>query len=155
MMGHGFYQFSPEFMFRVFSEVNGFALQNVLLYEAGYPSVELTKKSAVYKVADPDDVRQRVGLLNKKPVIMMVEAKKNRDAQMFATPPLQSDYLAMWNGRQEEGATLSWQHSVKQAIRALPIAVRAPILGYRQKWKFSLNNRTFYTRQRWLTRDLR
>ena len=149
MMGHGFYQFSPELMFRIFSEANGFALQNVLLYEARYPGVELNKKTTIYEVVDPDRIRQRVGLLNKKPVIMMVEATKIRDVQMFATPPLQSDYLVMWNNSEEEGTTPSWRHRVKHAIRALPIAVRAPIQGYRQKHAFSLNNSGFYTRQRW------
>jgi hypothetical protein len=112
--------------------------------------VELNKKTTVYQVVDPDHIRQRVGLLNKKPVIMMVEATKIREAQMFATPPLQSDYLAMWNGGEEERATPSWRHRVKQATRALPIAVRAPIQGYRQKQAFSLGNKGFYTRQRWL-----
>lgn len=29
MMGHGFYQFSPELMFRVFSEQNGFCLKTL------------------------------------------------------------------------------------------------------------------------------
>lgn len=150
MMGHGFYQFSPELMFRVFSEANGFNLENVLLYEARYPGVELNKKTTVYKVVDPDRIRQRVGLLNNKPVIMMVEATKIRDTQMFVTPPLQSDYLAMWNGGDEEGVAPSWRHRVKQAIHALPIGVRAPIQGYRQKRAFSLSNNGFYTRQRWL-----
>ena len=149
MMGHGFYQFSPELMFRIFSEVNGFSRPNVLLYEARYPGVELNKKTTVYEVVDPDRIRQRVGLLNKKPVIMMVEATKVRDAQMFATPPLQSDYLAMWNGHEPEQATPSWSGRLKQALRALPIAVRAPIQGYRQKQAFSLHNKGFYTRQRW------
>jgi hypothetical protein len=148
MMGHGFYQFSPELMFRIFSEVNGFTLQDVLLYEARYPGVELTKKDTIYKVVDPDDVRQRVGLLNNKPVIMMVEAKKVRDAQMFAAPPLQSDYVTAWTAS-ADGPTPR-RHNVKRTFQALPIAVRAPIRGYRQKQAFSLRNRAFYTRMRWL-----
>lgn len=150
LMGHGFYQFSPELMFRVFSEANGFAIQDVLLYEAGYPSVELTKKNTVYKVIDPDSVRQRVGLMNKKAVMMMVEAKKVRAADMFATPPLQSDYVAMWETAEQGAAVPSLRQRAIQTVRALPIAIRAPILGYRQKSKFTLNNTTFYKRQRWL-----
>lgn len=150
MMGHGFYQFSPELMFRIFSEENGFALRHVLLYEARYPGLDLTKKDTVYEVIDPNHVGQRVGLQNKKPVLMMVEAMKVRDAQMFTTPPLQSDYVAMWNATDGEKATTTLRHRVIQTIRSLPIAVRAPIQGNYQKRKYSLRNRSFYARQRWV-----
>jgi hypothetical protein len=150
LMGHGFYQFSPELMFRVFSPANGFAIENVLLYEADYPSVELNKKRTVYKVVDPDEVRQRVGLLNKKPVMMMVEAAKIRDTPMFATPPLQSDYVALWGAPEGDPAIPAWRDRAKRSVHALPIALRAPILGHLQKWRFSLNNKAFYARQRWL-----
>lgn len=152
MMGHGFYQFSPELMFRVFAEENGFSTRNVLLYEAGYPSVELTKKDTVYKVVDPDVARQRVGLLNTKPVIMMVEATKTHNAEIFASPPLQSDYVTMW-ANAEAAAGMTWRRRITQAVHALPIALRAPILRNRQKWQFSLRNRNLYTRQRWLPKD--
>lgn len=152
MMGHGFYQFSPELMFRVFAQENGFLTRNVLLYEAGYPSVELTKKDTVYKVVDPDVARQRVGLLNTKPVIMMVEANKTHNAEIVASPPLQSDYVTMW-ANAEAAAGMTWRRRITQAVHALPIALRAPILGNRQKWQFSLRNRNLYTRQRWLPKD--
>jgi hypothetical protein len=149
LMGHGFYQFSPELMFRVFSEVNGFAAPKILLYEAGYPSVELTKNHTVYEVVDPDEVRHRVGLLSKKPVMMMVEAKKICDAQMFATPPLQSDYVAVWDTPVGDGTMSPLERTVRRSVRALPIALRAPVRGYREKRKFSFGNKAFYTRRRW------
>lgn len=153
MMGHGFYQFSPELMFRVFSEENGFSMKNVMLYEAEYPSVELSKKDTVYKVVDPDVAHQRVGLQNAKAVIMMVEANKIRETQMFANTPQQSDYVKMWNTDAEGAADAPWRQRLTHAIHSLPISVRAPILGQRQKWKFSLANRSLYTRQKWLRSD--
>jgi hypothetical protein len=58
LMGHGFYQFSPELMFWVFSESNGFAVHKILLVEAGYPSVELMRNHTVYEVTDPKHVRE-------------------------------------------------------------------------------------------------
>jgi hypothetical protein len=149
LMGHGFYQFSPELMFRVFSEANGFTVDKVLLVEAGYPSVELTKNHTVYEVVDPDHVRARVGLISKKPVMMMVEAKKIRDAQMFATAPLQSDYVAMWDSHDGNPTTSSIKRVVKRSAQELPIAVRAPIRGHLDKRKFSFRNSAFYTRRRW------
>ena len=153
MMGHGFYQFSPELMFRIFSEENGFAIRHVLLYEASYPSVELNRKDTVYEVIDPDQVHQRVGLQNSKPVIMMVEATKTHSASMFASTPQQSDYVAMWkaSGSIAEG---SWRQRITRAVHSLPISVRAPLLGYRQKRKFSLHNTAVYTRERWSSRPV-
>jgi hypothetical protein len=86
LMGHGFYQFSPELMFRVFSEPNGFAVHKILLVEAGYPSVELTRNHTVYEVTDPKHVRERVGLISKKPGMKMVEATKTRDGNIPRSP---------------------------------------------------------------------
>jgi SAM-dependent methyltransferase len=149
-MGHGFYQFSPELMFRVFSEPNGFDLRQVLLFEGRYPSVELTKNHTLYEVVDPEQVRTRVELVSKRPVMMMVEATKVCDTHMFATAPLQSDYLAMWEAQGEEG-TMSSLKRLKRALRRsreVPIGVWAPILGYREKRNFSFGNKAFYTRRR-------
>ncbi|WP_264079575.1 hypothetical protein, partial [Mycolicibacter algericus] len=148
MMGHGFYQFSPELMYRIFSDENGFAIRNVLLYEARYPGLDLTKKHTVFKVMDPSEARQRVGLLNKKPVMMMVEAAKIRDVPMFTTPPQQSDYVVMWDGT-DVARALHWRERVKQVMRSLPLPVRAPIQGFHQKRVFSLGNKSVYERQRW------
>lgn len=151
MMGHGFYQFSPELMFRIFSVENGFVIRSVLLYEANYPSVELNRKDTVYEVVDPDVVHQRAGLQNSKPVIMMVEATKTHHAPMFASMPQQSDYVQMWSdtGGPAGGA---WHQRATRAVYSLPFTIRAPLLGYRQKLKFSLRNKTLYTREKWSTK---
>ncbi len=153
LMGHGFYQFSPELMFRVFSEPNGFAVHKMLLVEAGYPSVELTRNHTVYEVTDPEHVRERVGLISKKPVMMMVEATKIREAQMFATAPLQSDYVAMWDSPDGDSARPSFKSSlkglVKRSAHELPLSMRAPVHGYLEKRRFSFRNRAFYARHRW------
>jgi hypothetical protein len=36
LMGHGFYQFSPELFFRIFSEENGFKINGMFLVAAGF-----------------------------------------------------------------------------------------------------------------------
>jgi hypothetical protein len=147
LMGHGFYQFSPELMFRVFSDENGFALRDVLLHEGVYPSIELSPNQQIYEVVDPAQVRSRVGLLSKGPVMMMVEAHKVRDAPMFAKAPMQSDYEAMWKTAQSPRTLSASYRSMRTLFRALPLAVRARILGYRQKQLFSLANRSFYKKR--------
>jgi hypothetical protein len=148
LMGHGFYQFSPELMFRIFSEQNGFDLRQLLLFEGRYPSVELTKNHTLYEVVDPEQVGARVGLVSKRPVYMIVEAKRVRDTRMFATAPLQSDYVAMWEGQSGEETMSSLKRARRRLLRAVPIGVRAPILGYREKRNFSFVNKAFYTRRR-------
>src|SRR5690606_32428036 len=50
LCGHGFYQFSPELMFRVFTERNGFATERVILWESAYPGVETTPAGVAYDV---------------------------------------------------------------------------------------------------------
>jgi hypothetical protein len=83
LCGHGMYQFSPELMFRIFSEENGFEMINLHLLEAQFPSVELTKNGKLFKVKDPAKVNDRVSFMNKKPVMMMVEAKKISEVTNF------------------------------------------------------------------------
>jgi SAM-dependent methyltransferase len=149
LMGHGFYQFSPELMFRVFSAANGFALENIMLVEAVYPSVELTKNHTVYEVVDPHDVRTRVGLISKKPVMMMVEARKVHDRELFSTAPIQSDYGAMWESNGGHAKTEAAKRLIKKMVHGVPIAVRAPIRGRLDKQEFSFRNKSFYTRRQW------
>jgi hypothetical protein len=146
LCGHGFYQFSPELMFRVFSRENGFHLQRIILYEADFPSIELTPHRRAYEVTDPEKVKSRVGIISKTAVTMIVEAKKISDVvALFAVPPLQSDYVTVWN---EAGGKQSPRSSARQVIRSvfesLPPALRSKIDGYRQKRIFSFSNRRFY-----------
>ncbi|BBZ51266.1 hypothetical protein H7H82_03730 [Mycobacterium heidelbergense] len=144
-MGHGFYQFSPELMFRVFSEPNGFDLRQITIFQGRYPGPELTMNHTLYDVVDPEQVRARVGLFSKGSVTMMVEATKTRDSPMFATPPIQSDYAALWEAGSREETMPSLARALK---RRVPFGVKAAILGYRQRRKFSFGNKTFYTRRR-------
>jgi hypothetical protein len=88
--GHGFYQFSPELYFRIFSEQNGFELQRLMVFEE-------TKNSPWYEVADPKIVNERVGLVNEYPTMLLIIARKISTAEIFGTMPQQSDYLAAWN----------------------------------------------------------
>jgi hypothetical protein len=42
-------------------------------------------------------VGARVGLLSKRPVMMMVESRKVMEKQPFASIPQQSDYVTTWS----------------------------------------------------------
>ncbi len=95
-MGHGFYQFSPELFFRVFSPENGFRLRKIVLYDAW-------KADAVfYEVNDPALVG-RVETNSSPSLILMVLAQRIPGVPMLTVRPQQSDYAAIWqkNGGSE------------------------------------------------------
>lgn len=88
-MGHGFWQFSPELIFRVFSEQNGFKTKIVLLHE-------IEAEGKWYIVSDPDSAKQRVELCNRTPTYILTIAQRTRVTGIFSEPPLQSDYSEVW-----------------------------------------------------------
>src|SRR5581483_8102017 len=53
LCGHGFYQFSPELIYRIFSPENGFERPTVVLLEGTFPWIEMTPARAIYEVRDP------------------------------------------------------------------------------------------------------
>jgi SAM-dependent methyltransferase len=89
LMGHGFYQFSPELFFRVFIPANGFEIDRVLVYECPWRSVW-------YEVLDPEQARRRVELTNKRQAYLIACAKKTASVSIFNEWPQQSDYAALW-----------------------------------------------------------
>ena len=83
------------------------------MFEAGYPSVELTKNHTLYKSSLLNRcVHESVSSLG--PVMMMVEATKVCDTHMFATAPLQSDYVAMWEPRGGEKTMSSLERALRR-----------------------------------------
>ena len=90
-MGHGFYQFSPEFFFRVFSSENGFSVDELVLSE-------VNRDATWYSATDPAMARQRVELVNNYPTYIMVRALKRKPVDALSVTPQQSDYeLKMWS----------------------------------------------------------
>ena len=94
--GHGFYQFSPEFFYRVFSEANGYRVESVCLIETPFHLVEKSPRQRVFAAADPASVGKRMVLVNDKPVSIYVHARRVADRPLFARAPYQSDYRSEW-----------------------------------------------------------
>jgi hypothetical protein len=88
-MGHGFWQFSPEMVFRAFSPANGYEIVAVLLHE-------VVPGGGWWIVPDPDQVHSRVELCNSAPTYILTVAKRVALADIFARPPQQSDYVTAW-----------------------------------------------------------
>ena len=96
-LGHGFYQFSPELYFRVFSPDNGFRVLRMYLY------ADRKKNASFYEVRDPLELRQRVIMANASPSYLFVLAQKTEKRDVFKITPQQSDYEHMvWTGETGE-----------------------------------------------------
>ena len=102
-LGHGFYQFSPELFFRVLAPENGYEIERVVLTEndllwrrALGLMVPLEHRGPWYEVADPADVRSRIQLVNRRPTVIQVQARRVADVPVLATAPQQSDYAMQW-----------------------------------------------------------
>ena len=96
MCGHGFYQFSPEFFYRVFGHANGFIVNDTILIEFPLLSVETSRHQRCFRVVDPAKIGQRIELITSKPVLIFVHATRISNEEPFREIPLQSDYRAKW-----------------------------------------------------------
>lgn len=127
-MGHGFWQLSPEAIYRVFSKNNGFSVRAVFLreYVAG---------GAWYQVTDPATCGGRVQLINFRPTYICTIAKRLADDRVFAEWPQQSDYVEKWkqtdaapNSATSQSLSRSIRNMVPRPIKKL---VRAGLSGKR------------------------
>lgn len=92
LMGHGFYQFSPELYYRIFSETNGFVVKKMFITSED----NMSAGAKWFEVMDPVNVKDRVTLVNQKPLYLMVFAQKLEDKEIFSVVPQQSDYTSVW-----------------------------------------------------------
>jgi hypothetical protein len=138
--GHGFYQFSPELFYRMLSKDNGFSV--VEMYFA-------TLDGCAYSVKDPEMVRSRVELCNEQPVFLLVHAKRDAVCEVFAKPPLQSDYVADWAGRQglaKEALVSRWKsYPFVRQVRELRASFRRASGERLVRRSRSLKNRRLYS----------
>jgi hypothetical protein len=147
--GHGFYQFSPEFVFRVFTAANGFRLDQVMFARGSHhPEIESLPMRRTYRVADPEIVGHRVELMSCVPIAMLVEATRVRECPLFAEFPQQSDYVRRWELRQSEAPTSEggWRAIRRRMILRLPLALRNWVVGWLLRWRRSLLNRRLFTK---------
>lgn len=96
-MGHGFYQFSPELLFAVFSEENGFRVIDMVISEA-------YEDSSWYHVSRPKgDIAGRVTLVNHEPTFLMCIAQRvSVSEKVFQRMPVQYDYVKSWEDTYEK-----------------------------------------------------
>jgi hypothetical protein len=146
-LGHGFYQFSPELFFRIFDSKSGFEIKNMLLEEHPFPGVELTSRATTYAVADPASLQERVALVSKRPVLLLVHAIRKQVRPALATYPIQSDYASIFANK--AGAKPVFAKALgEKLLRYLPVAWGHYLIGKYQLRRYSFLNRHFYKKRR-------
>lgn len=147
--GHGFYQFSPELFYRVFTAENGFEVQRAEVFEHLYPCSLFA--TPTHAVADPAAVGKRVQLVNNMPTLLLIEARRTAEKPIFAAAPQQSDYVPMWQKNKPVMATTSstphvLRRRTKHIYSALPLWLVGHLwLQYRTRAdKPALTNREFF-----------
>ncbi len=93
-VGHGFYQFSPEFFFRVFSPQNGFVVEKAIAIEYG-------PVKRLFEAKDPQVVKATTHIINKYPLYLYIQAKKIKEITPFKKWPQQYIYDSIWSGKNE------------------------------------------------------
>ena len=91
--GHGFYQFSAEFFYRLYGAENGFEVRKLLL-------VEDCPGGKWLDVPDPSRLKRRIVFSNSLPTNVFVLARKLAQMSGISKIPQQSDYEELsWIGR--------------------------------------------------------
>jgi SAM-dependent methyltransferase len=142
--GHGFYQFSPEFFFRVFDRANGFSLTRLVLVTHPFPGAELSSRQTWYEVRDPAAIGARAPLMTTMPAFLMVEARRVEAVPILAHAPQQSDYVTRWA---PSGPVLPATGFARSLFRRAPASVRAFVTGWYQRAVLcNLHNRRAFRR---------
>jgi SAM-dependent methyltransferase len=144
LLGHGFYQFSPELFYRAFGDASGFRVHGVKLVEAAYPGIDLVPARAAYSVVDADQVGERVGLVSRRPAMVLAHAEKLRHVpDPLAVAPQQSDYTRRWAASRGHHADARGGGFLR---RRIPAGLRRRVRGLRQLRRYSYRNRRFFRR---------
>jgi SAM-dependent methyltransferase len=91
-LGHGFYQFSPELLWRVFSKETGFIVE--LMQIAG-----VNGTPAPFDTPDPAATGHRMEIGATAGAAYILVAARKAGAQTCERVPVQSDYASAWKSR--------------------------------------------------------
>lgn len=130
-LGHGFYQFSPELIYRVFGKESGFQVRAIFLRELSVDAI-LSQKGWHY-VKDPEEILKRATLVNAAPTYIVFHVQKLREVENAPFIFQQSDYSSRWKGEASlevnfspnEKSRYPWiPGSLKRKLRMLQFRVR-------------------------------
>lgn len=150
LFGHGFYQFSSEFFYRVFDAPNGYVVREMVVIESPFISVEASRSWRCFRTVDPASVGSRIRLVSDKPLMLFVEAERTASVPPFMRSPMQSDYQARWDEHDASRSARSDAADGAGERLSKPFAYLTPWQDLKrrlkQRRKHSLRNRRFFNR---------
>ena len=117
-MGHGFWQFCPELIYRIFSRENGFQIKAVLMRRERIARAGASL-GRWYKVEDPANHHCRAELINRQTDIHLHDCAACGGQKDFRTFPQQSDYVETWKRTQEPRHEIDWKSPPVFSIRRM------------------------------------
>jgi hypothetical protein len=132
--GHGFYQFSPDVYWRIFSEPNGYEVEEMSVCETHHGA-------SCYAIDDPEKVGRRVEFTNSRPAYLIVRARRLWQSEIFKSVPQQTYYTVRWSPQTDAGNLLPRRTSLREwAKRTLPESVKKslrPLVPLKRQLRFS------------------
>ena len=117
-LGHGFYQFSPELLFRTLGPSNGFQIRESILVEHRF-------RSRWWAVRDPEVAGNRVLQVNSVPTEFFVLAKRVQTCELLLETPQQSDYVRSWRAGNTGSSGAGLNRRLRKALGArLPLHLK-------------------------------
>ena len=133
--GHGFWQFSPEVFFSLYSESNGYLATRVFLASE-------YRTDIWYEVAKPND-GQRANVISFTPVFVLCRTMKVR--KPCHENVQQSDYVHVWqrNGASQPNAKARpvWRAKIRSALQTSALVNFAYMFYIELSGKWSLSSR--------------
>lgn len=127
LCGHGFYQFTPELMHRLYSSKNGFEVEYILLTASRALSVERDRRPRSFQVADPRSLGRRIFIRNNRPVMIRTLARKLENQALVPATVAQSDYVVAWDSA-EPAKRGRGKQMLKTLFARLPFEVQTAVL---------------------------
>lgn len=133
-VGHGFYQFSPEFFYSLYSGPRGFADTEVYLADLGKPRVW-------WKVAPPAGTSRSTAMSSQE-TYALVRTRKISHA-VASGPIQQSDYLATWDSSESTDVARRSRYRGRliRLSEGLPTDVRARLMQLERRASRSIYSR--------------
>lgn len=125
-MGHGFYQFSPELFYRVFTPERGSQVTGMAVLREGL-------RDQLFIIDDPATVGARLRYNVRGRTSLLVMARKLEDREAPATPQ-QSDYQTTWR-KAAENAPGATHGKLRHITRLIPHQALRGIDNLRTDWE--------------------
>ena len=110
-VGHGFYQFSPEFFFQIYAPERGYANTRVFAAPGGTPDLW-------YEVRSPRELHKRVNITTGDQLhLLAISQKTGEPTPLVQHPVQQSDYVEVWRAGELDDKMKRERGDFERAVR--------------------------------------